>query len=150
MKLSVVSQETASKLVPEISKFANSQNRVSEADFFSNHAFHISYEKFSRSLLAPPKEGSTLQTYWFYERARGQYANSKSLYMSRAERTKFQSINPRDQLVTKTDLAKIMNTFKGLPHIVSKGAQSSFKVFAEFVNEKWEKTGDSFVTDSFL
>ena len=42
-----------------------------------------------------------------------------------------------------------MNTFKGLPHIVSKGAQSSFKVFAEFVNEKWEKTGDSFVTDIF-
>ena len=149
MKLSVVSEETASKLVPEISKFANSQNRVSEADFFSNHAFHISYEKFSRSLLAPPKEGTTLQTYWFYERARGQYANSKSLYMSKAERTKFQSINPRDQLVTKTDLAKVMNTFKGLPHIVSKGAQSSFKVFAEFVNEKWEKTGDSFVTDSF-
>ena len=28
MKLSVVSEETASKLVPEISKFANSQNRV--------------------------------------------------------------------------------------------------------------------------
>ena len=29
MKLTVVSEETASKLVPEISKFANSQNRVS-------------------------------------------------------------------------------------------------------------------------
>ena len=149
MKLTVVSEETASKLVPEISKFANSQNRVSEADFFSNHAFHISFEKYSRSILAPPKEGTTLQTYWFYERARGQYANSKSLYVSRSERTKFQAVNPSDQRVTKTDLAKVMNTFKGLPHIVSKGAQSSFKTFADFVNTIWEKDDGRFVTDVF-
>ena len=149
MKLTVVSEETASRLVPKISKFANSQNRVSEADFFSNHAFHISFEKYSRSILAPPKESSTLQTYWFYERARGQYANAKSLYVSRSERTKFQAINPSDQRVTKTDLAKVMNTFKGLPHIVSKGAQSSFKTFADFVNTIWEKDDGKFVTDVF-
>ena len=147
MKLTVVSEETASRLVPEISKFANSQNRVSEADFFSNHAFHISFEKYSRSILAPPKESTTLQTYWFYERARGQYANSKSLYVSRSERTKFQAVNPSDQRVTKTDLAKVMNTFKGLPHIVSKGAQSSFKTFADFVNTIWQKDDGKFVTD---
>ena len=150
MKLSVVSEETAFELVPEISKFANSQNRVSEADFFSNHPFHISFEKHSRSLLAPPKEGTTLQTYWFYERARGQYANSKSQYMSRSERTKFQAVNPRDQLITKTDLAKVMNSFKGLPHIVSKGAQSSFKFFAESVKELWEKDQGLFVNDYFF
>ena len=106
MKLTVVSEDTASRLVPKISKFANSQNRVSEADFFSNHAFHISFEKYSRSILAPPKEGSTLQTYWFYERARGQYANAKSLYVSRSERTKFQGLIQVIS-VTKTDLAKV-------------------------------------------
>ena len=34
MKLSVVSQELGTKLVPKISEFANSQNRVNAADFF--------------------------------------------------------------------------------------------------------------------
>lgn len=39
MKLSVVSPEKAVGLIPNIAKYANAQNKVSDADFFSNHAF---------------------------------------------------------------------------------------------------------------
>ena len=58
MKLSVVNAERAAKLVPQISKYANSQNRISAADFFSNHPFHIRIEEFPavfmrRRLTAP-------------------------------------------------------------------------------------------------
>ena len=41
MKLSVIDTVESEKIVPKISKYANTQNRVNAADFFSNHPFHI-------------------------------------------------------------------------------------------------------------
>jgi hypothetical protein len=152
MKLTIVSKDRSAEVVRLISRYANSQNRVTEADFFSNHPFHVSFEKLSRRLVAPPKANSTIQTHWFYERARGQYPNAKQACMSTGERKKFESLNPRDQLITKTDLAKVLNTFRGFPHIVSKGAQASFRFFAEEINQKWEsgESGPSFVNEKFF
>jgi hypothetical protein len=152
MKLTVVSKDRSSQIVQDISRYANSQNRVTEADFFSNHEFHVAFEKLSRRLVAPPRPNSTIQTHWFYERARGQYPNAKQSCGSASERKKFESLNPRDQLITKTDLAKVLNTFRGFPHIVSKGAQASFSFFAKEVNSKWEngESGPSFVNEKFF
>jgi hypothetical protein len=152
MKLTVVAKDRSAEVVRLISRYANSQNRVTEADFFSNHPFHVSFEKLSRRLVAPPKANSTIQTHWFYERTRGQYPNAKQACVSTGERRKFESLNPRDQLITKTDLAKVLNTFRGFPHIVSKGAQASFRFFAEEVNQKWDngESGPSFVNEKFF
>ena len=152
MKLTVVSKDRSSQIVQDISRYANSQNRVTEADFFSNHEFHIAFEKLSRRLVAPPRPNSTIQTHWFYERARGQYPNAKQSCGTTSERKKFESLNPRDQLITKTDLAKVLNTFRGAPHIVSKGAQASFSFFAKEINTKWENgdSGPSFVNEKFF
>jgi hypothetical protein len=72
MKISVVPPEKSVDIIPVISRCANSQNRVSEADFFSNHKFHRRIEEFSRRILAPAKDGAQYETHWFYERARGQ------------------------------------------------------------------------------
>lgn len=152
MKLTVVSKDRSSQIVQEISRYANSQNRVTEADFFSNHEFHVAFEKLSRRLVAPPRPNSTTQSHWFYERARGQYPNAKQSCGSASERKKFEFLNPRDQLITKTDLAKVLNTFRGFPHIVSKGSQASFSFFAKEVNSKWEngELGPSFVNEKFF
>ena len=139
MKLSVVEEELSKEIVPNISQFANSQNKVSAADFFSNHPFHVVIEDFSRRIIAPPKKGSTLQTKWFYERARGQYAEARSQSSTPSERKKFDTINPRSQLVTKTDLAIVMNTFRGFPNIVSKGAQKSFTNFSNEIKKSWKE-----------
>ena len=139
MKLSVVKEEISKEIVPKISEFANSQNKVSSADFFSNHPFHVVIEDFSRRIIAPPKKGSTLQTKWFYERARGQYAEARSQSSTPSERKKFDTINPRSQLVTKTDLAIVMNTFRGFPNIVSKGAQKSFTNFSNEIKKSWKE-----------
>ena len=51
----VVTPETAQELVPNISRHANSQNKVSEADFFSNSPFHVRMEELSRRLLTPAR-----------------------------------------------------------------------------------------------
>ncbi len=143
MKLSVVTAERANDLVPRISEYANSQNRVSAADFFANHPFHVRIESFSRRMYAPSPDGTFRQSKWFYERARGQYADARA-NLTPSGRRKFDLENPRKQLVTKTDLAKFVAVWDGRPHEVSRGAQKNFAAFAERVGRAWEKTPDDF------
>lgn len=138
MKLSVVDPKEAEKIVPKISEYANSQNRINAADFFSTHPFHIRMEEHSRRIFAPSPDGSFRNTKWFYERARGQYMDEKA-YLSISEKKRFEGEYPKAQSFTKTDLAKFENVWEGIPHIVSKGAQANFARFAEAVGKRWEK-----------
>ena len=143
MKLSVVSAERANALVPRISEYANSQNRVSAADFFANHPFHVRTEEFSRRILAPSPDGTFRQSKWFYERARGQYADARA-HLTQAQRRKFDLEHPRRQLFTKTDLAKFVNVWERRPHEVSLGAQKNFAAFAKRIGQAWRKASDDF------
>lgn len=138
MKLTQVNATLAETIIPDISRSSNSQNKVSEADFFSNHPFHVRMEKVSRRIFAPSVGGAQHETHWFYERARGQYAQEQSK-LTRNEKGKFLLQNPKDQLITKTDLAKVRNAWRGYPHKVSLGAQKNFMVFAEWVTEEWDR-----------
>lgn len=130
MKLTQVPPETAATIVPIISKSANSQNKVNKADFFSTHEYHIRMEQMSRREFAPAKNGAQHETHWFYERARGQYIQA-TMHMTKAQERKFATQNPKDQVVTKTDLAKVLSAWDMYPHIVSKGAESNFGEFAK-------------------
>jgi hypothetical protein len=140
IKLSVVKPEEVELVVPRISEYANTQNKVSAADFFSNHPFHLKIEEFSRRLWAPSPAGTVHQTHWFYERARGQFVN-KQASLTNAEKKKFLLQNPKNQMLTKTDLAKYVRTFDCMPHEVSKGAQKNFSGFAGDLGREWTKTG---------
>lgn len=148
MKLSVLPGTRAAELIPDIAKFANYQNKVSDADFFSNHPYHIRLEEFSRRLWAPAKGGAQHHTHWFYERARGQYLNEQAK-MSRAEKAKFLLQNPRSQLLTKVDVAKLENTWRLLPHKVSLGSQKNFKEFADWITKRWEQDDTQFHEEYF-
>lgn len=136
MKLSVVDHDKAKEMIPTISRSANSQNKVDEADFFSNHPYHIRLEEYSRRILAPPVDGNQYQTAWFYERARGQYVQEQ-MKLTRGERTKFQLKNPKAQLLRKVDVAKYINSYELRPHIVSTGAQKNMRNFAESIGKQW-------------
>ncbi|MBO6729970.1 MAG: AIPR family protein [Maricaulis sp.] len=138
MKLSVVQPERVDEVVPLISRFANTQNRISEADFFSSHPFHIEMQKMSRRMTAPAAEGAFAGSKWFYERARGQYRNEQAS-RTPAEKRRFETEFPRSQVFQKTDLAKFHLTFRAQPHVVSRGAQKCFLEFAKEISKKWEK-----------
>jgi len=148
MKLSIVDAEKSEKIVPDISKFANSQNRIAAADFFSNHPFHVRMEEISRRIFAPAREGHFTQSRWFYERARGQFADLRSK-LTIAQRRKFDLEHPRSQLFTKTDLAKAEMTWRGRPEIVSLGAQKNFAHFAYQIGKEWDKKEASFSEEWF-
>lgn len=146
MKLTEIDETDADKsteLIRNISKSSNSQNKVSDADFFATSPFHIRMEQFSRRMFANASDGSQYETHWFYERARGQYLQAQ-MRLTPAKKKQFQMQNPKNQLITKTDLAKVMVTWRGRPDIVSRGAQTCFMWFANITDAAWEEDNEQF------
>ncbi|OGQ55660.1 MAG: hypothetical protein A3J24_02635 [Deltaproteobacteria bacterium RIFCSPLOWO2_02_FULL_53_8] len=145
MKLSVINADLVDEIVPKISEYSNTQNRINDADLFASHPFHVRLEGIAGRLPAPAIGGSQIQTYWFYERARGQYVNQQA-YLTKGKKSEFQIKFPRNQVITKTDLAKVMITFQRKPEIVSRGAQKNFKEFADFIGTRdaWKAKQESF------
>lgn len=148
MKLTKVNPDVAAAIVPLISKSANSQNKINAADFFSTHEYHVRLEQISRRKFAPAKDGAQHETHWFYERARGQYIQA-TMHMTASEKRKFETQNPKDQVVTKTDLAKVLSAWDEYPHIVSKGAETNFGEFAKRTEAQWETKRDDFNDNYF-
>lgn len=143
MKLSVVDEEKSEEVVPKISEYANTQNKVNAADFFSNAPFHVRMEEFSRRIWAPAKQGAQRETKWFYERARGQYDDAQSK-LTPGEKKRFLAEYPKPQKFTKTDLAKFENVWDDKPTYVCLGAQKNFAHYARRVGDAWEKSSDKF------
>jgi hypothetical protein len=148
MKLAIVPPERTLEVVPNISLCANSQNKVSAADFFANHPFHIRMEEFSRRIFAPSPDGTFTQTKWFYERARGQHQDARS-HLTASKQKAFDLEYPKSQVFTKTDLAKYEMVWERAPHIVSKGAQKNFAAYAMAVGKQWESKSDVFNENYF-
>ena len=139
MKLTVIdesSPEESDELIRNISRSSNSQNKVSDADFFASHPFHRRMEQISRLIFAPAVDGAQYETKWFYERARGQYLQEQ-MRLTPAKKKQFELQNPKNKVIRKTDLAKVQNPWRGFPHTVSKGAQTNFSSFAEYIDEQW-------------
>lgn len=142
MKLTVTREEmdadSKQNLLATISRASNQQNKVSDADFFSTHPFHVAIEKISEMTPAPATSPGQIRSYWFYERARGQYIQ-RQMKMTKAKREAFKKEYPTKQKITKTDLAKFRYSWDGKPYLVSKGAQSNFQAFAQDISTLWDK-----------
>lgn len=146
MKLTSIDETTpeeSDELIINISRSSNSQNKVSDADFFASHPFHRRMEQISRHMFAPASDGAQYETKWFYERARGQYLQEQ-MRLTPAKKRQFELQNPKNKVIKKTDLAKVQNTWRGSPQVVSKGAQTNFNVFAEYIDEQWNLNDEQF------
>lgn len=127
MKLTVVPESELEALVPRISRFANTQNRIQETDFYANNPWHVELEKHSRYLEADrdaASEGRPIR--WYYERVRGQYADDLAKSSTPAQRTAFKSRHPTRAKFTKTDLARYLLAWEQEAHSVSLGGQKCF------------------------
>ncbi|MEV6487096.1 AIPR family protein [Actinoplanes sp. NPDC051633] len=136
MKLTVVSPDRLDEIVPQISAYSNTQNKVTASDLKANAGFHVDVERIMRSLWAPPGPVHDSDTRWFYERARGQYANAVAAEVTRAKQKVFKAINPADQKFTKSDLAKFEMSWRMKPHQVSLGAEKNFTLFSELLEQE--------------
>jgi hypothetical protein len=143
MKLTVVPPDRSEEIVPKISEYANTQNKVNAADFFSNHPFHIRIEQFSREVIFTAREGERHDSKWFYERSRGQLINARSR-LTAAQQKGFDLLFPKAQIFNKTDLAKFEYSASGHPDIVSRGAQKNFSEFAKYIGEAWPRSDSKY------
>ena len=126
-KITVVEPQHLETLVPSISRFANTQNKVNETDFSANHPFHVRIQQLSERIWVP---GETSR--WFYERARGQWEVARAREGTTPARVRaFDERTPRTQRIDKTLLARAANAWEELPHVVSLGGQKNFVRFME-------------------
>jgi len=130
-----------SELTSNIARYANSQNKVDESDFFSNHPFHIRFESLARKVYAPPANGIPYETIWFYERAKGQYIQEQ-MKLTSAKKKRFANKYPKKQVIKKIDLAKYLMTYYQKPNIVSRGNQYNMRLFAIEIEKKWKLSKD--------
>lgn len=149
MKLSVVQNlEKAQELIPNISRYTNSQNVVKDTDMWSNHPLHMRLEKISRTITAPAVAGKASSTFWYYERARGQYAQ-ETYKLGKRDRDKFLAVHPKDQLITKTQLGILVNIKNMRPDYASLGGEKSFKKFMDYAVKKWDASNTFFNEEFF-
>lgn len=149
MKLSVVANISQhSDFVSNVARYANTQNKVNNSDFFSNSPFHKEMKNHSKLIAAPVLNGGQKKTYWFYERVRGEYLNEQA-YLTVAKKNIFQQRFPKTQLIDKTLLGKGEMAWKQKPYIVSKGAQYCFLNFADTITNQLEKDSMS-ITENYF
>lgn len=140
--------EGYNQITRDISKCANSQNSVSEADFFSNHPFHVLMEKLSKKVMAPPVNGNPYQTIWFYERSRGKW-EQEQMKMTQAQRKIFCEKNPKRQVIKKEKLAKCLNTIYMNPNQVCQSSAINFSRFAERIDDIYNNHKDD-INETFF
>ena len=130
-------------MVQSIAKFANSQNKVTAADLFSNDPFHIQMEQMSKRYLAPPGQFA-VPTGWYYERSRKKY-KQEQIKLSKESQKRFLSKFPKSQVITKEQLAMYITTVFSLrPDIVSRGKNWTMKAFGTEISETYKKNKEAF------
>ncbi|MBW4081272.1 AIPR family protein [Paenibacillus sp. S150] len=144
VKLTILkSNQNKDRIIAYISKYANSQNKITMSDFSANNPWHVEMEKLSRRIWVPSRQ----RVRWFYERARGQYLVELNRQRTAARQKNFRSENPKSHVVSKTLAAKCMMCTMQKPYLVSKGSETNFVKFMELVesgkvpfpNEKYYK-----------
>lgn len=133
MKLTVIKDKDKSdEIISNISKYANSQNKINMSDFSANDGYHIEMERLSRKIYVPTDKGKS-NNKWFYERARGQYMVEFNRQPTTGAKKQFKEMNPKKQCISKTVAAKCQMAWMKYPDVVSKGLETNFIKFSEMI-----------------
>ena len=135
VKVSVIRDiEHKDEIINSISTSANKQTAIKKSDFSSNDPYLISLEKYSRELYVP-NTCHNAHTKWFFERTRGQYLDQQAQQTGPNERY-FKQQYPKNQKITKTDVAKYETAWMQQPHMVCSGMEKKFSQFLKMVKQE--------------
>lgn len=135
MKVSVIRDvDNSESIVKAISTSANSQTAIKNSDFSANEPYLIDLEKFSRSEWVP--NGNTKPVCkWYFERTRGQYLDQLAQLSGYNEKA-FKREYPKNQKITKTDIAKFEASWNMQPYNVCRGAEKNYTLFVADVKRE--------------
>jgi hypothetical protein len=142
-KIVTVDPSRFNEVVPFISRYANSQNKVTDTDLQANHRFHVGLERVAKREWSPDQTSK-----WFYERARGSYQTARNREGTEGLRHKFDREFPTHQRFTKEDLAKFVNCWRGLPYVVNRGGQKNFTEFMTFIKKELGELPENWMPSS--
>lgn len=139
MKLTVIKDIDKKNIeVPNIARYANSQNKVTELDLSSNNPYFVKIESLSRKKYVINPENKNQSILWYFERVKGQYRESINKLTPSGQK-KFKEQNPTKQKFVKSDIAKYMNLWEQKPYMVARGSQKNFIEYTKSINELVKK-----------
>ncbi|MFZ3135223.1 AIPR family protein [Methanothrix sp.] len=138
MKLiSITKEEDINTLVQRISEYSNTQNKISMSDLAANERPHQKLHELSKRMQAPDPTGGSRISYWFYERARGSYEETRRLEAKTSAQEKaYDAAYPKSQRFDKGLFGKVWNSYLRKPYVVSLGAQKCFAKFNWWLKEQ--------------
>lgn len=113
-------------LISSISKYSNSQSRVSPVDLRARSPQLVKLKQLSESVQTP--SGS----HWFFERAKGEFNTQVRKAGTGGARIK--KLYPATSRFSKEQLAKYFTAWGDQPYLVKKGGEKVFRYFIEEIS----------------
>ena len=120
-------EEEMDDVISKISKFSNSQTRVSTVDLNSRSGHLLRIKKLSENITDPAGNK------WFFERIRGEF--NTLLRVKPKERSKIEKDYPKQQRLSKEQVAKYYVAWGVTPYLVRKGGEKVFRDFMTFIQQ---------------
>lgn len=124
-----VTEEGLDSLISDISRFSNSQTKVSNVDLSSRSPQLNKIKALSDSIVTPSGRK------WFFEKSRGEF-NTK-LRIAGSNKARIEKDYPKNYRFSKEQLGKYFTAWGDQPYVVKKGGEKVFRYFLE------EITGES-------
>ncbi|KAB2422115.1 MULTISPECIES: AIPR family protein [Bacillus cereus group] len=128
------------EMISKISEYANTQNKINKSDLLANTRFMSDIEKFSRNIWIPTQDNRKEESKWYFERARGQYMVDIGRRSKGKEQTAFKKMYPKENVITKVEMAKYFMSWEGFPYVSSKGGEEAFKRFMDLNSLYWKQS----------
>lgn len=127
VQVKLIISDDIEKLAGNIALSSNFQNKIKYSDFSVGNEFNVKIEKLSRGIVIPNANNEPI--YWFYERLRGQYDETKKPLKTKIDREMFDIRYPKQKKFTKEDVAKVWTNWNQTPYDAVKGASTTYSIF---------------------
>jgi hypothetical protein len=135
-----VSDEELNELISNISRFSNTQTKVSKVDLKTSNNELKTIKTLSRSVIAPN------QNKWFFDLAKGEYATLAKL---RGNKNKLEKEYPKQRRFSKEELGKYYTAWGLNPFLVKLGGVKVFRYFIEEISGDGDKKKPQLINRSF-
>lgn len=121
------SEEELDDLITNISKYSNSQSKVTTVDLRSRNLQLGKIKLLSESVLSPSSKK------WFFEKSKGEFSTLLRMAYSK---NNVEKQYPRERRISKEQLGKYYSSWGSQPHLIKKGGEAVFRIFIEDIQEK--------------
>ena len=123
-----ITEERLDSLISDISRYSNSQTKVSIVDLSSRSPQLNKLKALSDSVVTPSGRK------WFFEKSRGEF-NTK-LRIAGSNKSRIEKEYPKNYRFSKEQLGKYYTAWGEQPYIVKKGGEKVFRYFLEEITRE--------------